>query len=351
MNEAFIWYYVLLCIVLFFSNIFLIKFYIKKANSHKILAIPNARSLHKTPIPTGAGLVFASLHVVFLLLATVGLDDHSIRLSIFKLCLGAFFVIILGVFDDKYSLKAKYKLLFQILIAIFMIFLGFRISTITNPFGDAIALNFLSIPITILWYLLLMNAVNLIDGLDGLAAGIAIITCLVLLFFSARNTNFLVFLNCAFLICSLLAFLKYNFNPAKVFMGDTGSLFIGFLIASFAIAGNETQFKGLTTFTLLVPVTVIFVPLSDTFFTIIRRMKNKQFIFQADKNHFHHKLLEYGFSHLAVTLICWFITLIFAMIALGYIYIPKQIMLIILSFISVMMIALFIYIYKKEFFK
>ncbi|MCL2064728.1 MAG: undecaprenyl/decaprenyl-phosphate alpha-N-acetylglucosaminyl 1-phosphate transferase [Candidatus Cloacimonetes bacterium] len=351
MNDAFIWYYVLLCGLLFFSSVFLTKLFIKYSAVHKILALPNERTLHKSPIPTGGGIVFALLHIIFLLLAIYGLDENFIKESIYKLCFGGLLVVILGVLDDKHALKAKQKLFFQILIALLMIFLGFNITQVTNPLGNPFYINYLSFPITILWYLLVMNAINLIDGLDGLAAGITIITCLVLLFFSYHFKNFLVFINSAFLVCTLLGFLRYNYSPAKLFMGDTGSLFIGYLIASLAIAGNETQFKGLTTFTLLVPLTVIFIPLIDALFTVIRRLKNRQYIFQADKKHLHHKLLDKGFSHKTVTLICWFTTLILGLIALGYIFVDKQIMLFILAFIGIIMLILFFYIYKKELFK
>ena len=351
MNDNFIWYFILLSIMLFISSFLLLKQYIKYAHLHKIKAIPNERSLHKKEIPTGGGIVFALLHIIFMLLATFGMDDENIRDAVLKLCYGGFLIVLLGFIDDKYNLKAKHKLLFQVLIATLMVFFGFKITIFTNPFGDAFMLNYLSIPITILWYLLVMNAINLIDCLDGLATGITIITCFVLMVFSYLHTNFLVFLNCTFLVCALLGFLKYNFPSAKLFMGDTGSLFIGFLIASLAIAGNETQFKGLTTFTLLVPLTVISIPLGDIVITVIRRLKNKQYIFAADKKHLHHKLLDKGFSARSVALICWFITLIFGLIALGYLFIGKQTMLFILAFISIITVSLFIYIYKKEFFK
>jgi len=351
MSSTVILYFVFLCIALFFCSLFLTKLYIKFTYKHKLVAIPNDRSLHKTPTPTGGGVVFSLSHMFFLLLSLFLIDDLVVRDSIIKLCLGGVLVLILGILDDRFNLKAKHKLLFQTLIAVLMLALGFNISQLTNPLGGTLLLGHLSAPVTILWYLLVMNAINLIDGLDGLAAGITIITCTFLLFFSYHNRNFLVFLNCSYLIVALLAFLKYNYSPAKIFMGDTGSLFLGFLISSLSIAGNETQFKGLTTFTLLIPMTVIFIPLGDTLLTIIRRLISRQYIFKADKNHIHHKLLDIGFSHKTVTLICWFITFMFGLIALGYIFISRQIMLLVLLLVSLIMITLFIYIYKKEFFK
>jgi UDP-GlcNAc:undecaprenyl-phosphate GlcNAc-1-phosphate transferase len=318
---------------------------------HKIIAHPVDRSSHDNPIATGGGLIFAGLYIIFALLSTIGIADNDTKTAIFKLCIGSVLIILVGIIDDKYYLRARYKLIGQIVVAFIMVLLGFKITNITNPFGAPFTADLLSMPITILWYLLIMNAINLIDGLDGLASGIALISCAVLLVFSLHHKNFLVFINCFFLIIPLFVFLLNNFMPAKLFMGDTGSLFIGFILASLAIAGNEAQFKGITTFTLLVPVTVIFIPLSDTFFTIFRRLKNKQPIFKADKNHFHHKLVNLGLSQKAVTLICWFVTFIFGVISLGYIFIPKIIMLLILFVISMLLIGLFFYIYKKELFK
>jgi len=302
-------------------------------------------------IPTGGGVVFGSLCLVFLLLSMIGINDLDIKYSILKICSGSLLIILLGVIDDKYVISAKYKLFIQILIASMMYFLGFQISQMTNPFGFPINFSFLSFPITIIWYLLVMNAINFIDGLDGLASGITVIACLVLMMFSYLSRNFLVFICCSMLVTCLLAFLRYNFFPAKVFMGDAGSLFIGFMLASLAIAGNEEQFKGLTTFTLLVPLTVILIPLSDTVFTIIRRIKSKQNIFRADKNHIHHKLIDLGLTHRAVTLVCWLITLFLGLIALGYLFVDSEIMFLVLIIIGFITLGLFFYIYKKELFK
>ncbi|MCL1827186.1 MAG: undecaprenyl/decaprenyl-phosphate alpha-N-acetylglucosaminyl 1-phosphate transferase [Candidatus Cloacimonetes bacterium] len=351
MVEGMIWYFAMLNALALCYSYLLFSLYIRYASVHKILAIPNARSSHSIAMPTGAGMIFALNQLVFLFLAIYGIKNQLIINSIFKMFIGIIFVITLGILDDKYSLRAKHKLLIQIAIALLMTLLNFRITTLTNPFGEPIILNYLSVPLTVGWYVIVMNAINLIDGLDGLAAGITIISCLVLICYSFYAHNFFVFINCNFLVISLIAFLFFNFHPAKVFMGDSGSLFIGFLLASLAIAGNEAQFKGLTTFTLLVPITLIFIPLSDTVFTIFRRFINKQPIFRADKNHFHHKLISLGLSNRAVTLLCWFITFIFGIIALGYMFIPKNVMMLILLTVSLSLLGLFVYLYKKELFK
>jgi UDP-GlcNAc:undecaprenyl-phosphate GlcNAc-1-phosphate transferase len=232
-----------------------------------------------------------------------------------------------------------------------MITIGFTITNLTNPFGTMVELNFLSIPVTILWYLIVMNAINLIDGLDGLAAGIAIISAIILCIYSYFGQNHFVFLNSIILIVVLLGFFPFNFPNARTFMGDTGSLYLGFWFASIAIAGNEVQFKGFTTITLLIPVIILFVPLLDSTFTIFRRLRNRQSVFTADKNHLHHQLIKKGYSKNLVVMICWLLTLFLGIIALGYLFISSFAMTTILIIISSLMIALFFYIYKKELFK
>jgi len=351
MDENKLLFFVFLNILVALISFFLYKIYIKYATYHQIYAYPTSRSAHKSVLPTGGGIVFGFLHIIFICFASYGIDNLAIIPLIYKLSLGSFLIILVGAFDDKYMLQAKYKLFFQIIISLIMINFGFRISLLTNPLGVPVNLGFLSVPITIFWYLIVINAINLIDGLDGLAAGITVFSCLILLIFSFFNKNFFVFINCNFIIINLIIFLLFNFPHAKLFMGDTGSLFIGFLLASLSIGGNEAQFKGLTTFTLLVPITVLIIPLGDTFFTICRRVINHQPIFSADKKHVHHQLLNLGLSPQAVTILCWFITLIFGIVSLGYLFVSTYIMLLILIIILIICTGLFLYIYKKELFK
>lgn len=194
-----------------------------------------------------------------------------------------------------------------------------------------------------------MNAMNLIDGLDGLAAGITIICCIVLAIAGFYYGNITVLVSSLLLASGCLSFLYYNYPPAKIFMGNSGSLFIGFQFASISILGTY-QLKGLTTMTLLIPVTVLFVPLLDVLTSIYRRLKNKQNIFKADKMHIHHRMLKTGFSVKTVMLISWFVTLLFALLALGYILVNRQIMLVILLSLSILTGIFFYYLVKKEFF-
>jgi UDP-GlcNAc:undecaprenyl-phosphate GlcNAc-1-phosphate transferase len=325
--------------------------YIKFAKYHKIYAHPTHRSMHSDMMPTGAGLIFAAIHIISLLITTNIFNDADYKNLVYRICIGGFFIVCVGLCDDRFNIKPIIKLFGQVFVTILMICMGFTITTITNPFGSLFELNLLSIPITIMWYLIVMNAINLIDGLDGLAAGIAIISAIVLSIYSAVGQNDFLFLNSFLLIIVLLGYIPYNFPNARTFMGDTGSLYLGFWFASIAIAGNEVPIKGVTTITLLIPVIILFIPLLDSTFTIFRRLKNKQSVFAADKNHLHHQLIQKGYSKHLVVLICWLLTMFLGIIALGYLFISNFTMTTILIVISSLMITLFFYIYKKELFK
>ncbi|OQX71913.1 MAG: UDP-N-acetylmuramyl pentapeptide phosphotransferase, partial [Candidatus Cloacimonas sp. 4484_275] len=148
------------------------------------------------------------------------------------------------------------------------------------------------------------------------------------------------------LIGSNLAFLRFNFYPAKIFMGDTGSLFIGFNIAAISVIGSA-QYKGITTMTLLIPIIASVIPLTDTFLAVFRRIKNRKNIFQADKEHLHHKMLELGFSQKTVAVISYIVTFIFGLTAFGFSFAPKEILLIVLL-ILIFILSVFIFIILKK---
>ena len=275
--------------------------------------------------------------------------DKSVAFKVLILALGGLIIFFLGYLDDKKKITAKYKLLFLIIIALIMCLSGFRIELLTNPFGSDIDPGLFSYPLTIIWFLLVINAFNLIDGLDGLASGICMIVALVLLAVGIKKNNIiLIFLSIPF-IGTNLAFLKYNFYPAKIFLGDTGSLFIGLNIAGITVIGTS-QCKGIATTTMLIPISALVIPISDTVLTIFRRIKGKKNIFLADKEHLHHKLVDLGFSQKTINLICYFITFLFGLIAFGFSFTAKEILLgiLLLLFLLVLVILIFI-VYKQEF--
>lgn len=190
-------------------------------------------------------------------------------------------------------------------------------TTITLPFLGTVTLGWLSLPITLIWILAITNAVNLIDGLDGLATGVAIIalsTSAVTGYFFLNVTNTFISIMMFTLVAALIGFLPYNFHPAKIYLGDTGSLFIGFMISVFALYG----LKNATFITIIIPVIILGVPITDTVYAILRRILNKKPISQADKHHLHHRLMQMGLSHRQTVLVIYGIALIFSSISLLY---------------------------------
>ncbi|MCP4049593.1 MAG: undecaprenyl/decaprenyl-phosphate alpha-N-acetylglucosaminyl 1-phosphate transferase, partial [bacterium] len=198
----------------------------------------------------------------------------------------------IGLVDDVINLNAKIKLIFQIFAGSVAYFGGMAITVLTFPFIEHLNTGFLSYPLTIFWFLLITNAVNLIDGLDGLAAGVSLLVCLILTLSGCLAGNFVVAAAFACLSGAILGFLRYNFNPATIFMGDSGSYFIGYMIAGLSLFGS---IKSHTAVTLFITMLALGIPLTDTVIATIRRYMLGKKIFSADKEHFHHKLLKSGF--------------------------------------------------------
>ncbi|MCK4956031.1 MAG: undecaprenyl/decaprenyl-phosphate alpha-N-acetylglucosaminyl 1-phosphate transferase, partial [Candidatus Cloacimonetes bacterium] len=303
--------YLISILFTFIITYILVPLNIKLSNRINLIDQPHQRGLHKNPIPVGGGLSFGIPIIIIQILGYFLFGTQMLYLAI-----GSFLILLLGFLDDKTNFTANYKLLFQIFIVSLIYFWGFKIELLTNPFGEALKLGILSYPITVLWFLIVVNAFNLIDGLDGLASGIALISASVLFAVGFVKSNEIIMFLSLSIIGANAAFLRYNFFPAKIFMGDTGSLLLGFNIAAISIAG-EGEFKGITSMTLLVPIIILAFPLMDIFFAIIRRMKMKKHIFQADKEHIHHKLYDMGISQKNVALVSYFITLLFGLIAFG----------------------------------
>lgn len=255
---------------------------------------PNERKVHARVMPRLGGL---GIYLAFMLMV---ITTQEITQTLLGVLIGGTVIVILGVLDDIMGISPKMKLVGQLLAGGILIYFGVQVGKIANPFEVGDPLNFpwyLSIPITLFWVVGVTNAVNLVDGLDGLAGGVATI---------AAGTIGVVFLidvysfndglsAIAFILAgSTLGFLKYNFNPAKIFMGDSGSLFLGFTLAALGIMGVA---KSATVISLFVPILILGIPIFDTLSAILRRMINNQPIFQADKEHLHHRLLATGLSH------------------------------------------------------
>ncbi len=268
------------------------------------------RRVHNKPMPLMGGL---AIYISVIISSLIFLPIDKTLISII---IGGTIIVISGIIDDIKDLSPKVKLLFQIIAAIVLIFGDVKIDFITNPFTKSnklIPLNGFSIPITIFWVVGITNTLNLIDGLDGLSSGVAMIASLSFLFVANKFNYIPVIIMSSIVAGSCLGFLPYNFNPAKIFMGDTGALFLGFMLASISIEG---VMKSVATIAIVVPIIILGVPIFDTTFAIFRRLLNGKSIAEADKGHLHHRLLEMGFSQRKTVLILYSISAIFGLCAI-----------------------------------
>lgn len=261
------------------------------------------RRIHKHPIPRLGGLAIFYGFIVSVL-SFIQLDT-----SIRGIILGSLIIVILGVADDVKQLGPRIKLVVQIVAALVVVFHGVRIDFLTNPNifsnNELISLGMWSIPITVIWIVGVTNAVNLVDGLDGLATGICSIASISLLFISLLVGEHTIGLLTAAIAGSCLGFLPYNFNPAKIFMGDTGSTFLGFVLASVSVEG---LFKGYAVISFAVPLLILGLPIFDTGYAILRRLFNGKPIMQADRGHLHHRLIDAGFSQKQTVVILYIVS-------------------------------------------
>lgn len=262
----------------------------------------DARRMHQKPIPRLGGLAIVLGFVVGIIFNNIGynlelmgipFDRHTVGIL-----LGVMLIVAIGFIDDIYALGAKLKLSVQILAALTIVFVsGIRIISITNPFAqDGVTdLNiYVSYALTIMWIVGITNAINLIDGLDGLAAGVASISALSLFFVSIINEDYFAAMLTAILAGATLGFLPFNYNPAKIFMGDTGSTFLGFILAVISIHGTLKSYAAIS---IVIPVLILGLPLFDTAFAILRRILKGKSIMEADRGHLHHRLIDMGLSH------------------------------------------------------
>lgn len=280
---------------------------------------PNHRKVHTRIMPRLGGLAIYIAFVGGFFLLSPLLPEGLLRPSDMKLInallVGGTIIIVLGALDDRFELSAKVKLIGQIAAACVVVF-GFdvKIDLLNIPFGETMQpiAHWIAIPITILWIVGVTNAINLIDGLDGLAAGVSGIAIATIVVMASLMGFQPIILLSTLLLGGIVGFLVFNFHPAKIFMGDSGSLFLGFSLATLSMLG----FKQVTIVSFVTPLLIIGVPLSDTFFAIIRRWVNKRPVFAPDKGHLHHRLRDLGFSHRKTVLIIWGVAAIFGGLAI-----------------------------------
>lgn len=249
------------------------------------------RRVHTRPIPRMGGLAIFVGFVLSLIIFV------PMNMQVMGLLVGAVIIAVMGAIDDIVALSAWIKLAAQIIAAIVAIRCGIVFDAISNPniFSSEtyIEIGYLSVPLTMLWIVGCTNAVNLIDGLDGLAVGVSAISSLTMLVVSLLVASPVVSIILAALLGACLGFMPYNANPAKIFMGDVGSQLLGFVLAAASTMG---LFKLHAIITFIVPMMALIVPLADTTFAFVRRIARGQSPFHADKGHFHHRLLAMGLS-------------------------------------------------------
>lgn len=290
---------------------------------------PNERKVHKNPIPRLGGVaIYASF---FLSLAiAVYLDPGKSSFASMTphtglmLVLSLTMVLLLGIWDDLYQLSPGKKLIGQVLAGAVVYAAGFRISAITHPFSpDLLTIGYLDFPATLLWVVGITNAINLIDGLDGLAGGVAVIVSLTMFAIASLKGDVTTAMMALLLAGSILGFLRYNFNGARIFLGDSGSLFIGFLLAILSIRSST---KGSTAFSIMVPMLALGLPIMDTLLSMTRRLlrsivpqekKSHSVLgrlvgmFLPDRGHIHHRLIDRGLSHRNVVLLLYMVSCAF----------------------------------------
>jgi len=275
---------------------------------------PDIRKVHSKPIPRigGVAIFLSSMSLLIPVLFLPNIIGDSFRLvqsKIVALLIAAAFMFIVGLTDDIRGLPVRVKLICQFIAASTVCFIGIRIDSITIT--DSLVLNFgpFSWPLTIFWIVGITNAVNFIDGLDGLAAGICVATCGVIMILTLFFGPAVMTVMMLSLLGALTGFLFFNFNPAKIFMGDAGSLFLGFMIASSsALCAVKTE----TIVGLALPVLALGIPIFDTLLSMLRRFLERRSIFSPDCNHFHHRLLALGLCQRHVVIIAYALTLLAA---------------------------------------
>jgi UDP-GlcNAc:undecaprenyl-phosphate/decaprenyl-phosphate GlcNAc-1-phosphate transferase len=290
------------------------------ATAHGWVALPsNERHLHSSPLPRLGGVaIFLSFSMC--MAAAVFWVWHNRRLhagfsvkTLFTILAPATLVFLLGVYDDVRGVGPYFKFAVQGIAATVLFLGGLRIVNIPVLFGDSQLPWYIGLPCTILWVLAITNAFNLIDGLDGLAAGSALFSTLVAFVVALLNGPTLVTVMTIALAGAIIGFLRFNFNPATIFLGDSGSLFIGFLLSALALEGAQ---KAPTIVAVAIPVVSFGLPILETSLSIVRRLISGRPVFTADREHIHHKLLQHGMTHRQVVILLYGVSAVFALLSL-----------------------------------
>ncbi len=324
-------------LVTFLISTFLVPIVKKIAFHVNAIDYPNERKVHAKPMPRLGGLA------IFLAFLTGYMLFAQEMKGMLGIIMGGFLLLLIGIFDDINPMSARYKLIGQIIAASVAVFYGEVLLQNISAFGIYIDFGGISPVITVLFIVALINAINLIDGLDGLSGGISSIyfgTIIVISFLLNKTTGLDMMIS-LLMLGSILGYLVHNFPPAKIFMGDSGSMFIGYMISIVALLG----FKNVTLTSLIVPILILAIPIIDTILAIFRRFINNKPIGEADKNHIHHQFLKMKFSTRKTILIIYVINIIFSAISVFYVmgYNREAIIIYI-----IMMAVLFLFVLKTS---
>lgn len=298
--------------------------------------VPNSeRRVHKKPIPRMGGL---AMYISFVI---VSLGFYGANKQVIGIIIGATILVVMGIIDDRQELPPLYKLIAQIAAGVVLIIFGITVKSITVPFmNEYLYIGYWGIPITLIWVVGITNAINLIDGLDGLACGISFISSTTLFGVALISQRDVAIILTLILSGACLGFLYYNFNPASIFMGDTGSQFLGFVLSAISIQG---AIKSVTTVAVVVPILAIGLPIYDTLFAMLRRKLNNKPMMSADRGHLHHKLLDRGLSQKRTVILMYIISMIMGLLSIIAMLLPTK-----TSFMLFMFVCFFAYVFGRK---
>jgi UDP-GlcNAc:undecaprenyl-phosphate/decaprenyl-phosphate GlcNAc-1-phosphate transferase len=319
------WYhlaaFIVSALVVLWSTPLIKKFGLKRGLVDK----PGGRKIHSRPmVRLGGVAIFAGTLTALLIVwwtGGFGILSPQKEYEVWGVTLGGVAFFLIGLADDLLTLPAVSRLLMQLSVAAIVWQAGVQIEFLTVPFAGLVALpDFISLPITVIWLVGMANAVNMIDGLDGLAAGVSGIAAVVMLIVTLFMNQPAAALIAAALAGGALGFLRYNFNPAQIFMGDGGAYFMGFTLAGVGIIGLV---KAVTTVAVLLPYLILAVPILDIFTVVVDRIRRGKSPFAADKRHLHHRLLQAGLSQRLAVLFIYSLTLWAGTLALALSNMPS----------------------------
>ncbi len=296
-------------VIAFIVSYILTPYMAQVGKKQNMMDLPGHRKIHEEAIPNLGGIVIFFGFLLSLLFVV------QIEGQVKALLIGGVIILLLGVVDDIVNLAPRHKFIIQMVPALIVIIYNSDLinSFIVNQLKIFDLLGYLLYPILIFWIVGVTNSINLIDGLDGLACGVSVISLITFFIFGLRQNFETLNLVSIALVGSMLAFLKFNFYPAKIFLGDSGSTFAGFMLSS---VGAVWILNSGNAFFIFIPIIILALPIFDTLFAIWRRYRGHHPIFQADKGHLHHRLLARGISHKNVVFILWGICAICSVIAL-----------------------------------